>query len=190
MLFFRNGQAMLTLLAGAVGFGGLFAVYSYIAPIVTDVGGLPDSAVPVFTAAFGIGMVGGTWLAGRLADWSVFATLICAGIGSGIVMLLVWALAPYGWWLAPAIFLVTAIGSVLVVNLQLRLMSVSGEAQTLGAAMNHASLNIANALGAWLGGLVIAAGYGYRAPALVGAALSVVGIGVLFWSAAMDRRTR
>ena len=92
-------------------------------------------------------------------------------------MLLVWALAPYGWWLAPAIFLVTAIGSVLVVNLQLRLMTVSGDAQTLGAAMNHASLNIANALGAWLGGLVIAAGYGYRAPALVGAALSVAGIG-------------
>ena len=72
MLFFRNGQAMLTLLAGAVGFGGLFAVYSYIAPIVTEVGGLPDSAVPVFTAAFGLGMVAGTWLAGRLADWSVF----------------------------------------------------------------------------------------------------------------------
>jgi DHA1 family inner membrane transport protein len=54
--------------------------------------------------------------------------------------------------------------------------------------MNHASLNLANALGAWLGGLVIAAGYGYRAPALVGAALSVVGVAVLFWSAAVDRR--
>jgi DHA1 family inner membrane transport protein len=189
MLFFRNGQAMLTLLAGAVGFGGLFAVYSYIAPTVTDVGGLPDSAVPLFTAAFGVGMVGGTWLAGRLADWSVFRTLIWAGVGSFFVMLLVWALAPYGWWLLPAIFLVTAIGSVLVVNLQLRLMTVSGEAQTLGAAMNHASLNLANALGAWLGGLVIAAGYGYRAPALVGAALSIAGIGVLLWSAAVDRRT-
>jgi DHA1 family inner membrane transport protein len=189
MLFFRNGQAMLTLLAGAVGFGGLFAVYSYIAPTVTEVSGLPDSAVPLFTAAFGVGMVGGTWLAGRLADWSVFRTLIWAGVGSFFVMLLVWALAPYGWWLLPAIFLVTAIGSVLVVNLQLRLMTVSGEAQTLGAAMNHASLNIANALGAWLGGLVIAAGYGYRAPALVGAALSVAGIGVLFWSAAVDRRS-
>ena len=77
------------------------------------------------------------------------------------------------------VFLVTALGSVLVVNLQLRLMDVAGEAQTLGAAMNHASLNVANALGAWLGGLVIAAGYGYRAPALVGAALSVAGLAVL-----------
>ena len=84
LLFFRNGQAMLTLLAGAVGFGGLFAVYSYIAPIVTEVGGLPESAVPVFTAAFGVGMVAGTWLAGRLAEWSVFRTLIWSGVGSGL----------------------------------------------------------------------------------------------------------
>jgi DHA1 family inner membrane transport protein len=183
MLFFRNGQAMLTLLAGAVGFGGLFAVYSYIAPIVTDVAGLSESAVPVFTAAFGVGMVAGTWLAGPLAEWSVFKSLIWSGIASGLVMLIVWTAAPHGWWLLPAIFLVTAIGSVLVVNLQLRLMGVSGEAQTLGAAMNHASLNIANALGAWLGGLVIAAGYGYRSPALVGAALSVAGVAVLLWSA-------
>ncbi|WP_395694098.1 MFS transporter [Nocardioides sp.] len=187
--FFRNGQAMLTLLAGAVGFGGLFAVYSYIAPTVTEVGGLPESAVPVFTAAFGLGMVAGTWLAGRLAEWSVFRSLILSGVASFFVMLLVWALAPLGWLLMPAIFLVTAVGSVLVVNLQLRLMTVSGDAQTLGAAMNHASLNLANALGAWLGGLVIAAGYGYQAPALVGAALSVLGIGVLFWSAAVHRRT-
>jgi DHA1 family inner membrane transport protein len=188
LLFFRNGQAMLTLLAGAVGFGGLFAVYSYIAPIVTDVGGLPDSTVPLFTAAFGIGMVSGTWLAGRLAEWDVFRTLIWSGAGSGLVMLLVWLVAPWGWWLLPVVFLVTAIGSVLVINLQLRLMAVSGEAQTLGAAMNHASLNLANALGAWLGGLVIAAGYGYRAPALVGAALSVAGIGVLLWSASLHSR--
>jgi DHA1 family inner membrane transport protein len=188
MRFFRNGQALLTLLAGAVGFGGLFAVYSYIAPTVTEVGGLPKSAVPVFTAAFGLGMVAGTWLAGRLSEWSVFRTLIASAVGSGVVMLGVWAAAPYGWLLLPVIFLVTAIGSVLVVNLQLRLMAVSGEAQTLGAAMNHASLNIANALGAWLGGVVIAATNGYRAPALAGAALSVAGIAVLLWSALDDRR--
>ena len=189
MQFFRNGQAMLTLLAGAIGFGGLFAVYSYIAPTVTEVAGLPASTVPVFTAGFGLGMVSGTWLAGRLAEWSVFRSLILAGVASCFVMILVWLAAPHGWVLLPVVFLVTAIGSVLVVNLQIRLMAVSGEAQTLGAAMNHASLNVANALGAWLGGLVIAAGYGYRAPALVGAALSLLGIVVLLWSATLQRRS-
>lgn len=79
-------------------------------------------------------------------------------------MLVYFAAAPGGWVLLPVAFLTTAIASVLVINLQLRLMDVAGDAVTLGAAMNHAALNIANALGAWLGGLVIAAGHGYRHP--------------------------
>ena len=69
------------------------------------------------------------------------------------------------------------------------LMDVSGKAVTLGAAMNHAALNIANALGAWLGGVVIAAGYGYRAPALVGAGLAAAGLGILVISALVARRS-
>ena len=188
-LFFRNGQAWLVLLAGAIGFGGLFAVYSYIAPTVTEVGGLPASAVPVFVLAFGLGMVAGTPLAGELARWSVFGSLIGAGVGSGLVLVVFWFAAPHGWALLPVVFMITLLGSVLVVNLQLRLMDVAGEAQTLGAAMNHASLNVANALGAWLGGLAIAAGYGYRSPALVGLALSVAGVAVLLvsWFAARER---
>ena len=181
-LFFRNGQAWLLLLAGAIGFGGLFAVYSYIAPTVTEVGGLPATAVPVFVLAFGLGMVAGTPLAGELARWSVFGSLIAAGVGSGLILIVFWFAAPHGWALLPVVFMITLLGSVLVVNLQLRLMDVAGEAQTLGAAMNHASLNVANALGAWLGGLAIAAGYGYRSPALVGFALSVVGVAVLLAS--------
>ncbi len=190
LAFARNSAAWLTLFAGAIGFGGLFAVYSYIAPIVTDVGGLSAAVVPLFVFAFGLGMVAGTWLAGELATWSVFRSLLLAGGASGLLMLLFWAAAPHGWWLLPVVFSVTAVGSVLVVNLQLRLMDVSGDSPTLGASMNHASLNIANALGAWLGGVVIAAGHGYRAPALVGAGLSVLGVAVLLWSAAADRRVR
>ncbi|MCD4524580.1 MFS transporter [Nocardioides sp. cx-173] len=186
--FMRNGQAWLTLLAGAVGFGGLFATYSYIAPIVTDVGDLGEGTVPVFVLAFGLGMVAGTWLAGELAAWSVFGSLIWSGVGSAVVMLVFWLVAPYGWWLLPVVFSVTALGSILVVNLQLRLMDVSGDAATLGASMNHASLNAANALGAWIGGVTIAAGYGYRSPALAGFGLSLLGIAVLLWSAVAHRR--
>lgn len=187
---FKLPQVWLTLVAGAIGFGGMFAVYTYIAPTVTEVGGLGESAVPVFLMSFGLGMVAGTWLAGVMADWSIFRSLLIGAAGMGATLMLFWLTAPGGWLALPVVFLITALGSVLVVNLQLRLMDVAGEAQTLGAALNHASLNVANALGAWLGGLVIAAGYGYRAPALVGVGLSVAGLAVLVLSAVIHRRNR
>lgn len=186
--FFGSLQVWLTMAVGAVGFGGMFAVYSYIAKTVTVVGGLDKGTVPFFVLALGLGMVVGTWLAGELAGWSVYRSLIWSGIAGTATMLAYWVAAPHGWWLLPIAFLVTATGSVLVINLQLRLMDVAGGAVTLGAAMNHAALNVANALGAWLGGLVIAAGYGYRAPALVGAGLAVVGVAILLVSAAVHRR--
>ncbi len=185
---FSKVQVWLTLLVGAIGFGGMFAVFSYVAPTVTGVGGLGDGAVPVFLLVFGLGMVAGTWAAGELADWSVFRALVLGSGGMGVALVAWWLLAPTGWGLLPVAFAITALGSVLVVNLQLRLMDVAGDAQTLGAAMNHASLNVANALGAWLGGLVIAAGYGYRAPALVGIGLSVAGLLVLLVSVRLQRR--
>ena len=184
----RKPQVWLTLLAGAIGFGGMFAVFSYVAPTVTEAGGLGDGAVPVFLLVFGLGMVAGTWVAGELADWSVFRALILGSGGMGLALVAWFLLAPTGWGLLPVAFLITALGSVLVVNLQLRLMDVAGDAQTLGAAMNHASLNVANALGAWLGGLIIAAGYGYRAPALVGVGLSLTGLLVVLVSLALQRR--
>jgi DHA1 family inner membrane transport protein len=133
-------------------------------------------------------MVAGTWAAGELAAWSVYRSLLGSGIAGIVLMLVYYVVAPAGWWLLPVAFLVTAVGSILVINLQLRLMDVAGGAVTLGAAMNHAALNIANALGAWLGGLVIAGGYGYRAPALVGAGLAAVGVVILVVSAVAHRR--
>ncbi len=184
----RRPQVVLTLAAGAVGFGGMFAVYTYIVPTVTEVGGLPESVAPFFLLAFGLGMVVGTWVAGRMADWSVMRSMFIGGAGQGVLLLVFSLLAPAGWWTLPVVFGITVTGSVLVVALQLRLMAVAAEAQTMGAAMNHASLNVANALGAWLGGLVIAAGWGYRAPALVGALLAALGLLVLGWSAALRQR--
>ncbi|MDT0201983.1 MFS transporter [Nocardioides sp. AE5] len=187
---FARPQVWLTLLAGAVGFGGMFAVYSYIAPTLTDVGGLREAAIPFFLLAFGLGMTFGTWLAGELADWSVFGSLFGSALGMGLVLGLFAFVVPHGWWAIPVVFAISTLGSVLVVNLQLRLMEVAGDAQTLGAAMNHASLNAANALGAWLGGLVIAAGWGYRAPAVVGVGLSTAGLAVLLVSFWLHLRVR
>lgn len=185
---FRDPQVVLTLLVGAVGFGGMFAMFTYIAPTVTEVAGLPESRVPLYLLAFGLGMVAGTSIGGRLADWSIMRALLLSATMLGVTLL---AFTQTARWFLPGlvtVFVLQIFASVLVVNLQMRLMQVAGEAQTIGAAMNHASLNVANALGAWLGGVVVAAGYGYRAPSLVGAGLSFAGLLILLASARLHVR--
>ena len=186
---FRNPQVLLTLLAGAAGFGGMFAVYTYIAPTVTDVAGLSEGRVPVYLLVFGLGMVVGTPLAGRLTDWSVLRT-VAIGMFSMMLALLVFSVTSQ-WFVAGllTVFALSTLSSLMAVGLQMRLMQVAGDAQTIGAAMNHSALNLANSLGAWMGGAVIAAGYGYRAPSLVGAGLSVIGLVVLGASLLLHRRT-
>jgi DHA1 family inner membrane transport protein len=184
----RRPQAVLTLLFGIVGFGGMFALYSYIAPLLTDVAGAAESFVPVALLVFGVGMIVGTALGGRLADRALFRSLLGAVVAMGVFLTVVVAVAGQPALLLVAVFLVASASSVLAVCLQLRLMEVAGDAQMLGAALNHSALNLANALGAWLGGLVIAAGFGYRAPSAVGAGLAVTGLGFLFASAVLRRR--
>ena len=184
----RRPQVILTLLFGIVGFGGMFALYSYIAPLLTDVAGAAESFVPVALLVFGVGMVAGTTLGGRLADRALFPSLLGAVVALGVFLGVAVLVAGSAALLLVAVFLVAAASSVLAVCLQLRLMEVAGDAQMLGAALNHSALNLANALGAWLGGLVIAGGYGYRAPSAVGAGLAVLGLGFLAASAVLRRR--
>jgi DHA1 family inner membrane transport protein len=184
----RRPQVLLTLLVGVVGFGGMFAMYSYIAPIVTEVTGESAGFVPVVLLAFGLGGIAGTTLGGRLADRALFRSLVGAMVATGLLLAVVPVAARHAGTLTALVFAVAAAASTLVVLLQLRLMEVAGDAQMLGAALNHSSLNAANALGAWIGGLVIAAGLGYTAPSLVGAGLAVLGLGVLAVSAVLRRR--
>jgi MFS transporter, DHA1 family, inner membrane transport protein len=184
----RRPQVILTLLFGIVGFGGMFALYSYIAPLFTDVAGSSAGFVPVALLVFGVGMIAGTALAGRLADRALFPSLVGAVVAMALFLLTVVAVAGRPSTLLVAAFLVATASSVLAVCLQLRLMEVAGDAQMLGAALNHSALNLANALGAWLGGLVIAAGHGYRAPSAVGAGLAAVGLVFLAASAVLRRR--
>lgn len=172
----RQPAVIAAFLTGVVGFGGLFAMYSYIAPIVTDVVDLPSSVIPVFLLVFGLGSVAGTWVAGHLADWDNVRQVIGGLVATVLVLLAFHELAQLAPVALLGVFLVGALGSVVAIGLQIRLMAAAGDAQMLGAALNHASLNIANGLGAWLGGLVIAAGAGYVAPALVGVALAAAGL--------------
>lgn len=186
----RRPQLWLAVLTGAVGFGGFFAVYSYIAPTLTDVAGYPSGSISLVLALFGLGMTLGNLLGGRLADWSVRRTLYL-GLGFLIVVLLGFTVAVHSRIPAAiGIFLLGGSGSAMIPALQARLMDVSGEAQSLGAALNHSALNVANALGAWLGGLVIAAGFGYPSTAVVGALLAASGLVVVTLSHGVEVRSR
>src|SRR5829696_8180917 len=186
----RRPQVLLTLLVGVVGFGGMFALYSYIAPVVTDVASLSRGTVPWVLLVYGAGGVVGTALGGRLADWAIFRSLVATLVSLLVLLALVALLSPWAPALFVGVFLVSIAASSLAICLQLRLMETAGEAQMLGAALNHSALNMANALGAWLGGLVIAAGLGYRAPSAVGAGLAAAGLVPLGVSAALRWRTR
>ena len=181
-------QVWLTLGVGAVGFGGMFAMYSYIAPTVTEVTGLPASAVPVFLLVFGVSGFVGNLVAGRMGDWSVIRSVVIGLAGLGISRGLFAIAAPYAVPALIVLALISVLASVLVINLQLRLMQVAGTAQTLAAASNHAALNLANALGAWVGGVVIAAGHGYTAPSVVGVGLAALGLVILGASLLVHRR--
>lgn len=172
----RRPPVIAAFLTGLVGFGGLFAMFSYIAPIVTEVVDLPASAIPLFLLSFGLGSVAGTWLAGRLADWDNVRQVIGGLLATVVTLVVLWQFAEFAAVTFVGVFLVGALGSVVAIGLQIRLMTAAGDAQMLGAALNHSSLNVANGLGAWLGGLVIASGAGYEAPALVGAGLAAAGL--------------
>jgi DHA1 family inner membrane transport protein len=186
----KRPQVILTLLVGVVGFGGMFALYSYIAPVVTDVAALSRGTVPWVLLVYGAGGVIGTALGGRLADLALFRSLVGSLVFLGVLLAVVALISPWAPGLFVGVFLVSIGAAALAVCLQMRLMETAGDAQMLGAALNHSALNLANALGAWLGGLVIAAGLGYRAPSVVGAGLAAAGLIPLALSAVLRRRNR
>jgi DHA1 family inner membrane transport protein len=185
----KRVQVWLALAVGMIGFGGMFAVYSYISTTMTDVAGLPRALVPVALMVFGVGMVVGNLVGGRLADKSVIRGLYLSMGALGTVLALFVLAAHNPWTAMPVLFTIGAAGSAVGPALQTRLMDVAHGAKTLAAALNHSALNIGNATGAWVGGLVIAAGYGYTAPAAAGALLAAAGIIVLTISLLLQRRT-
>ncbi|MEP9392248.1 MFS transporter [Gordonia sp. VNK1] len=187
----RRPQVWFTLFIGVVGFGGMFAFYTYLNTALTSLAGLPVSLVPIALMLFGLGMVVGNIVGGIAADRNVALSILVGLTGTGLVLLLFALLVQNVWAALILTFFVGVGGTSMVPALQTRLMDVAEDAQTLAAALNHSALNIANAAGAWLGGVVIAAGYGYRAPSILGAALAVAGIVVLVAAlVAQHRRVR
>ncbi|HEX4273172.1 MAG TPA: MFS transporter [Rhizomicrobium sp.] len=178
----KNRDVLLTLAVGAIGFGGLFTVYTYLANTLLSVTHVREGLVPLVFAVFGAGMMAGLMIVPGFAHGRLMAI---AG------WLLVWfaaTLALYTfavgnfWTITLAVFAV-GLGGALGPVLQTRLMDVAGEAQTLAAALNHSAFNVANALGPLLGGIAIAHGLGLASTGLVGAGLALSGL--VIWAFAI-----
>jgi DHA1 family inner membrane transport protein len=185
---FRRPQVWLTLLVIAAGFGGTFAVYSYITPILTEVSGFTVHQVPLALAAYGVGMTAGNHVGGRLAERMPIATVVGSMVAGTLVLA---AFTRTAHSPIPATITLFGIGFMLVCAtpaLMTRLMEFAPDSRTVAAATYHSAFNVANALGATLGGAVLAAGGGYTAPAAVGAVLPVIGLAVFLASVLMQYR--
>ncbi|GIG53409.1 MFS transporter [Demequina activiva] len=173
---FRRPAVWFALLTGALGFGGLFAVYTYVSPLATEIAGAPERFVPIALIVLGIGTAIGNIIGGRLADRGALRAIfiLFGALAASLLALALLASTLPG--LLAGLFLVGLAASAISPAIQTRLMDVAGDAQTMAAAVNHSALNMGNSLGAFLGGAVIGAGWGYLAPTWVGLALVVPGV--------------
>lgn len=183
----KRKQVWLTLGIGAIGFGGMFSVFSYVKPTLMELAGLSIQAIPVVLALFGAGMVVGNLLGARYADRHLDRSIRMVLIWATGVLLL-FMLTAHSPILGPLNILLIGTLVALGPALQIRLMDVAGDAQTLAAALNHSAFNLANALGAWLGGLTVSAGLGWTSTAWVGALLALGGLGIHAWSLRLATR--
>jgi len=186
---FRRGQAWFTLGMGAIGFGGFFAVYTYVAPIVTSVAGMPAVFVSIALVVAGLGMTIGNFVGGHIADVALRRGIF---IFFGLMLVALVGLALTAQYFAGALVFLFVIGAAsggLSPIIQTRLINVAGHSQTLAAAVNHASLNIGNSIGAALGGDVVAASLGYLAVTWVGLVLTVLGIVIAIIAFTVEHRS-
>ncbi|MFF0428275.1 MFS transporter [Streptomyces sp. NPDC004520] len=185
---FRNPQVLLAMAMTVLGFGGVFAAITYIAPMMTHAAGYSEGAVTWLLVLFGIGMFLGNLLGGRFADRALMPLLYVTLGGLAVVLALFTVTAHHKVLAAITILLVGALGFATVPPLQKRVLDQAHGAPTLASAVNIGAFNLGNALAAWLGGLVISAGLGFTSPNWVGAALAAAALLLAFWSAALERR--
>ena len=184
---FRSTQVWLSLTVTVLGYGGMFGAFTYIAYTLTDVTGFASSSVPWLLVLFGAGLVVGNWLGGRLADRSIDRTLIGFIAALALVLIAFAMLATSQPATIVILFVMGGFGFGTVPGLQSRIMRYAGQAPTLASGANIGAFNLGNALGAWAGGVGIAAGLGYTSPIWIGASLTLVALAVIVTAAAMAR---
>ncbi|OKI10347.1 chemotaxis protein [Streptomyces sp. CB02923] len=174
---YRDKQVWLALIGTALNGAAVFALFSYLAPLLTDTAGLSEGSVPTVLALFGVGALIGTFVGGRIADAHPFGTII-GGISASATVLALLALTAHSSVAAVTLSLllgITAFATAPALNA--RMFNVATAAPTLAGATTTSAFNMGNTLGPWLGGLVISAGWGYPAVAWTAAALAALGVG-------------
>jgi DHA1 family inner membrane transport protein len=174
---FRSVQVWVAIGIGAIGTGGFFAVYSYVAPLVTGTAGLSEDLVPWALVVTGLGMTVGNLVGGAVADRGTGRALLVFGAATAVALVLVGLVSSSGPGLFGSLFVLGLATMALAPTVQARLMHAAGSAEGLGASLNHAAMNIGNALGALLGGIALATTQDARNTAWVG--LVLCGLGIL-----------
>ncbi|MBD0419331.1 MFS transporter [Streptomyces sp. TRM S81-3] len=187
---FKNVQVWLAMAMTVLGYGGVFAAITYITPMMTEVAGYTEGAVTWLLVLFGIGMFLGNLLGGKFADRRLMPMLFTALAGLSAALLLFTATAHDKVLAAITLTVIGALGFATVPPLQKWVLDQASAAPTLASAANIGAFNLGNALAAWLGGIVIAAGLGYTSPNWVGALLSGTALLLALVAASLDRRTR
>ncbi|MER5205308.1 MFS transporter [Streptomyces sp. NPDC002825] len=183
----RRPQVLLGLLTAVFGFAGVFAVYSYLASMTTEVMGFGDSTVTIVLALFGLGMTGGALAAGPLTDRALRPTLY-GSLAALVLALVAFRFTVHVPWLAlVTVVVLGAVGFMTTTPLQMLVMNKAKDAPTLASASNHSAFNLANAGGAWAGGAAVSAGWGWTSPALVGAVLTAAGLAIAAVAGLLDR---
>ncbi|MFV0128923.1 MFS transporter [Streptomyces sp. HMX112] len=185
---FRNVQVLLAMAMTVLGFGGVFAAITYIAPMMTEAAGYAEGSVTWLLVLFGLGMVGGNLIGGKYADRRLMPLLYVSLGALALVLALFTVTAHHKIAAAVSIALIGALGFATVPPLQKRVLDQASGAPTLASAVNIGAFNLGNALSAWLGGIVIAAGLGITAPNWVGAALAASALVLAVLSSWLERR--
>lgn len=171
-----------------VGFSGMFAIYSYISHITVEVTGLGEGVLPWVVFIFGFGMVVGNFVGGWASDKSVLGTVLVAIALVATFMLIFGLVAHIPWLMVLLLFLIGSSASCLGPSMQTHLIDTAPKAPQLAASFHHSAFNAANAMGAMMGAGVIAAGWGYRAPAFAGATTAVLGLLITLYAIYLTKR--
>ncbi|RUR54244.1 MFS transporter [Vreelandella populi] len=181
-------RVLMTVAIACVGCGGMFSIFSYVMPTLTEQAGMSEALGPLVLVIFGIGSIIGNLVGGRMADKNLMRAIPRILIWCAVIQGGYYFAADYVW---SGLLFVGLVGTCMALapSLQTRLMDVAGNAQTMAASLNHAAFNGANALGAWLAGLVISAGFDWSSTGPVGTGLALCGLVIFYFGRWLEKRS-